>query len=384
MRVNWKRPRGARLAGLAAAAVVGVLAMVFTPLTRVLVEWISGPDWRGMDGAARSAALGQLRLALVQVAAALGAAIALLFTAFNYRLTRRGQVTDRFTKALERLGSDQMYVRIGGVLALEQIVHDAPDQATHAAQVLVAFIRERAPRAAKRGEAGKRGRLTAARRSARNRVATPTRSPELPREPDADVQAALTALTRPTFRAHVESGGSKRIIDLSDLHLTRVRLKGADLSNVDLGGADLTSSGLLEVDLSDSRLWRVNLTHAWLEGANLTRAWAREAELSQAKLKDADLTSARLGSADLTDADLTGACLKDADLRDLALFPDAPHRGETNLTDAILCGADLGSAVVSVEQILLAKLDRHSKLPVEMADDPRIKAFEGSTSADSR
>ncbi|WP_189190926.1 hypothetical protein [Streptomyces albiflavescens] len=50
-------------------------------------------------------------------------------------MSRRGQVTDRFTKALERLGSEARYVRIGGVLALEQIVQGAPEQATHAAQV---------------------------------------------------------------------------------------------------------------------------------------------------------------------------------------------------------------------------------------------------------
>lgn len=116
MKIDWKQVRGVAQAGLSVGAVGGVLAIAFTPAIRTLVEWISGPDWKGMDGAARSAALGQFRLALVQVAAAVGAGIALLFTAFNYRLTRRGQVTDRFTKALERLGSDQMYVRIGGGL----------------------------------------------------------------------------------------------------------------------------------------------------------------------------------------------------------------------------------------------------------------------------
>ncbi|MFF3068858.1 hypothetical protein [Kitasatospora sp. NPDC057936] len=63
-----------------------------------------------------------LRTALVACAAAVGAGV-----------------------ALERLGSDQRYVRIGGVLALEQIVQDAPEQATHAAQVLGHFVRDRAP-----------------------------------------------------------------------------------------------------------------------------------------------------------------------------------------------------------------------------------------------
>ncbi|MGW0747782.1 hypothetical protein ACWD3I_48940, partial [Streptomyces sp. NPDC002817] len=87
-----------------------------------------------------------LRTAAVAFAAALGAGIALLYTARTYRLTRRGQITDRFTKALERLGSPEIYVRIGGILALEQIVQDAPEQAaTDAARVLGHFIRHHAP-----------------------------------------------------------------------------------------------------------------------------------------------------------------------------------------------------------------------------------------------
>lgn len=80
----------------------------------------------GVDGGSAALVTG-LRTALVACAAAIGAGVALVYTIRNYRLTRRGQVTDRFTKALERLGSDQRYLRIGGVLALEQIVQDAPE-----------------------------------------------------------------------------------------------------------------------------------------------------------------------------------------------------------------------------------------------------------------
>ncbi|MEV7076629.1 hypothetical protein [Streptomyces sp. NPDC093990] len=72
-----------------------------------------------------------MRTAVVAFTAALGAGIALLYTARTYRLTRRGQITDRFTEALERLGSPEIYVRIGGILALEQIVQDCPRTSSH-------------------------------------------------------------------------------------------------------------------------------------------------------------------------------------------------------------------------------------------------------------
>ncbi|MFJ2729343.1 pentapeptide repeat-containing protein [Streptomyces collinus] len=181
-----------------------------------------------------------LRTALVACAAAIGAGVALVYTIRNYRLTRRGQVTDRFTKALERLGSDQRYVRIGGVLALEQIVQDAPEQATHAAQVLGHFVRDRAPTSP--GSTNARdGELTATDTS-------------LPTSPEADVQVALTALTRPESRTHVD--------DLERLHLAILHLAGAVLVRADLTGAFLTKTNFIRADLS---------------GADLTSAFLRRA-----------------------------------------------------------------------------------------------------------
>ena len=50
--------------------------------------------------------------------AALGAAVGLAYTARTYRLSREGQLTDRYTKAVEQLGSDKIEVRLGGLYAL--------------------------------------------------------------------------------------------------------------------------------------------------------------------------------------------------------------------------------------------------------------------------
>ncbi|WP_371652785.1 MULTISPECIES: pentapeptide repeat-containing protein [unclassified Streptomyces] len=349
---------------------------MFTPTLRMLVKWISGPDWTTMDGAARSAALGQFRLALVQVAAVLGAGIALLFTAFNYRLTRRGQVTDRFTKALERLGSDQLYVRIGGVLALEQIVQDAPDQATHASQVLVSFIRERAPRAERLSASSAREQRIRTLRATRRRQATVPRDSALLIEPAADVQAALTALTRPSFRANVDAGVRPlRTVNLSGLHLERVNLRGADLKNVDLAEANLSRANLKGADLTDARLWRTDLTRAWLEGVNFTRAWMREAHLCRADLSEAVLADVKLGKADLTEARLSMAVLTNADFMDSHIPEETGQGGLAVLAAANLTGVDLRSAAITVDQILSAKPDRATRLAPDMAAHPQVGAY---------
>ena len=138
----------------AMTALIAAGAVVLFVVLPWLIWWgpyVIGPDPIDKSEAKKGSAalVTGLRTAVVAFTAALGAGIALLYTARTYRLTRRGQITDRFTKALERLGSGEIYVRIGGILALEQIVQDAPEQAaTDAAHVLGHFVRHRAPRTA--------------------------------------------------------------------------------------------------------------------------------------------------------------------------------------------------------------------------------------------
>lgn len=133
------------------------------------------PSWAH---AATETARYDSRVLVISIGGALVVGIGLLYTARNYRLSHRGQVTDRFTQALERLGSDAMYVRIGGIYALEHVMRDSSDHHRDVVEVLVAFIRARAPQC----EAV---------------------SAEYDIPPALDVQAALTALARrPVVRRH--------------------------------------------------------------------------------------------------------------------------------------------------------------------------------------
>ncbi|MFE1926469.1 pentapeptide repeat-containing protein [Streptomyces asoensis] len=304
-----RRAERLRRWGLATVVAFGALALL------VGLPWLiwRGPfllDGKYLDrkalGDGSAALVTGLRTAMVAVAAALGAGIALLYTARTYRLTRRGQITDRFTKALERLGSPEIYIRIGGILALEQIVQDAPGQAaTDAAHVLGHFIRHRAPK---------------------------TRAPDdpatdpLPDEPAADVQAALTALTRPGSRTRVDP---REVLDLHGLHLAGARLRFADLSYANLSKATLTKANLIGARLTDAdlsgatlpnaSLFRTVLTRALLIEATLTDALLLEARLTGANLSRAVLTGATLCWATLSEADLSGATLAEADLENATL-----------------------------------------------------------------
>jgi hypothetical protein len=76
------------------------------------------------------------------------AAGALIFTGRNFglarrtfRLTEQGQVTDRYTRAVEQLGSEKLDVRIGGIYALERVARDSAIDHPTVMEVLTAFIR---------------------------------------------------------------------------------------------------------------------------------------------------------------------------------------------------------------------------------------------------
>ena len=59
-------------------------------------------------------------------------------------LTEQGQVTERYTKAIEQLNADNLGIRIGGVYALERIAADSARDHSTVMEVLTTFIREHA------------------------------------------------------------------------------------------------------------------------------------------------------------------------------------------------------------------------------------------------
>jgi hypothetical protein len=296
--------------GLAVAAVVAVGAVVyvvFWPLS----DLIARHDVGSITGSARGAALQTARDAargrLVALGAGLFAAGALVYTGRNFALSRRtfelteqSQVTDRYTRAIEQLGSDKgIDVRIGGIYALERIARDSPRDHPTIMEVLAAFIREHS--------------------------GDPRRDSE--RQPNStrpDVQAAATVIGRRTVP---DNSGP---VNLEFAILKGVHLNGADLAGANLSAADLTNAYLNDADLTGANLTGANLTDAQLNGANLTGAYLwGEPILTGAILTGANLTDAELPGADLTEANLTNANLTGADL------------GSANLTNASLTGAIL-------------------------------------------
>ena len=226
----------------------------------------------------------------------------------NLRLTREGQITERFTRAIDQLGAaddkgEKPYeIRLGGIYALERIARDSEQDHWPIMEVLTAYVRQHA-----RWSLDSRTTAVASNKTNAVTALAP------------DIQAILTVLRRRTRSFH--QGEPERLIlherDLSGADLTEVNLSGADLNYVNLGGAILRGAILPGTFFQETFLVGADLYRANLEGAVLSQAILRKAILAEAFLKEAYLYEADLQGAyfdrktELFAANLTGARLQD-------------------------------------------------------------------------
>ena len=321
-------PRSVRLLVVGIAATVLVLAVTWA-LFVPLADWLAHHDVGSATGSLHETAVDNARGRLLTLGAGLFAAGALIFTAQNFvlsqrtvelsrrtlEMTQQGQVTDRYTKAIEQLGSDKLDVRIGGVYALERVARDSERDHPTVMEVLTAFIREHSHESW----------------SSWANPASPATRP--------DVQAALTVVGRRDPDRDVRqidlAGACLAGAALDGAHLVGADLQDADLTSARLSNADLTVAYLRKADLHGAFLYAAKLgganliEHVNLQGAYLVGASFIDEVYGGAKLPGANLAYATIVHADLTGADLTGANLSYANLTDSN--PDA-----ANLAGAVL------------------------------------------------
>lgn len=267
----------------------------------------------------------------------------------NVTVIEEGKITDRFSKAVELLGSEKLEIRLGGIYALERIGRDSQKDHWTVIVVLTAFVRENA----KPAPALTRGQIV-------DRDDTfDDKELEKPRE---DIQAIMTVIGR---RKWVMK-------EVQRLNLQGVNLTKCDLRNANLEGAILNEANLTQADLWRANLRRVRLKDAFLIKTLLYYADLRDSDLIGAKLDYAVLSNANLNKACLERASFVGAHLTEASLRGAQLF-------KVDLSNAFLSKADLTGAelyetdldktrFLSLDQLLSAKYGKSPKLPSNLID----------------
>lgn len=123
-----------------------------------LLDWYIDPD----NAAEPSTAKKDLFQALGFIMAGVAGVVGVYFTWRNLRqtqentqktlrLTEQGQITERFTRAIDQLGETddegkpKLEIRLGGIYALERIAKDSPEREySTVMEVLTAYARENA------------------------------------------------------------------------------------------------------------------------------------------------------------------------------------------------------------------------------------------------
>ena len=211
----------------------------------------------------------------------------------NAEAANQKQITERFSKAIEQLGSDKPEVILGGIYTLERIARDSePDQWT-IMEVLTAFVRQNAP-VIKENESQF---LEDQEKFLKLRISIRACLTVIGERKHPDLENKYIDLTEVNI-----SGFNLVKFKLKGFKLTGANLTGANLIETNLIGADLTGADFKGADLKGAYLFRANLT-----GANLTGAYRLEPDC---------ITKVLLTEADLERAILTGAIMPDGSIHD--------------------------------------------------------------------
>ena len=217
---NWRK----ELVGLAGLA--GLVSAV------LLVLWQLG-----------QITLVEQQVTLVQIITALLVLVGLYWTSRrvltaedNVRVAEEGQITERFTRAIQQLGDDEnMAIRLGGIYALERIARDSEKAHGPIMEVLTAYVRE-------------------------NATKTGAYLLKAAKKPTTDIQAILTVIGR---RETTDDNRLKNPLDLTNTQLSGANLGGANLIGADLHNAVLFNAYLRGADLTEVK----NLTEKQVRGA---------------------------------------------------------------------------------------------------------------------
>lgn len=341
---------------LAAAGIVGFLVLLLGPIAHWATDGVNG-----LAGEDKADAINATRQILLTAAGGTAVLIGLAFTARTYYLSRRGQLTDRYTKAIEQLASDKLTERLGGVYGLEHLLRESEQDHVTVVNVLAAFIRDNAPAdPLLPGAAGRKS------------------SPAPPRL-STDIQAAMTVLARRPARPEPDPLDLSRTnlcrVNLANARLSGARLTGAwldlaDLAQADLRGADLSGARLLSARLEGARMTGAHLASADLRQTRLGATQLQNAGLDQALLQYADLFNAQMQGARMAGVQFEGATLTGAQLQGALLIAEIPiYAGGSDgcpLSDEPIEVMRLQAYSLTAEQLAETTFDETTRLPEDL------------------
>ena len=313
--------------GLAVVLLAGVIVVprwLYPPLSAADLHGVLSAQARIQLQQAQSQLANDARSSILQAFGGLLVVAGAVATWRQVHVSREGQITDRFTRAIDQLGSENRDVRIGGIYALGRIAANSPDDRSTVQYVLGAFIRDHASWPAGRPDGPEHPTATVD----EHFPPLGTRAP--------DIHAAVSLLAR---RPPSRDAGTLYLArtDLRGFQYDDARLEETRARHANLARASLRRARLDRADLSDTDLRGADLEGAHLGGAKPRGTYLQEANLRGADLRYADLSDADLRGTDLRDTSLEGTVLTGAHADPSTAWPagvDAARRNELGIIEA--------------------------------------------------
>ncbi|MCK5230757.1 MAG: pentapeptide repeat-containing protein [Desulfobulbaceae bacterium] len=241
------------------------------------------------------------RKTIAQVAGGTALLAGLYFTWSNLITVQQGQITDRFTRAVEQLGAEDTAIRLGGIYALERIARDSRADQGPVIEILTAYVRNNAPQQSNNKNLVK---------DAIKKIQPELHMKAKLRE---DIQAILTVIGRREFQI------DERPLDLRETDLSSANLVAADLRMANFTEANLSFVDFKRANLSNAQFWDTVLYGATLRGANLREAMFGGTELLRVDFRMANLQGALFENVQADEVQFWGASLDGATLSNVDL-----------------------------------------------------------------
>lgn len=299
----------------------------------------------------------QYRATLTQILGGAAVAIGIYFAWKNFitaqenlKTAQEGQITERFTRAVDQLGAvdkdgnPAIEIRLGGIYALERIANESDKDYWPIMEILTAYIRKNSPT-----EYGEET-FTYEYSYAQDRNVE-VKEIKMQNRISLDIHAIVTVIRR---RRNFFNSGESNYLDLRGTNLREADFEGANLQGVNLKCTYLEGANFRKANLQEANLEDANLQEAIFFDANLQDTFLAGVYLRGAFLTDANLQRANLAGADFRKAFLYNTNLQDAYLG-VTDFERA-QLGGANLEGADFIGANLINANgLTVDQLSKAK-----------------------------
>jgi uncharacterized protein YjbI with pentapeptide repeats len=342
------------------------------------------------------------RATLAQIFGGIAVLIGLYFAWQRNNITQEGQITERFTRAVDQLGAidkdgnPAIEIRLGGIYALERIANESETDYWPIMEVLTTYVRKNSPGDTFEIEIDYNSMDIKKFKNRKSELSEIT----------LDIQAILTVIGRRkyTYSSEIEyinlsetNLSRSNLIDAhleeADLRLTNLKeakLHYTNLDGANLEGASLQGASLTETNLHESNLKRVAFQHCTIWEAVLKNADLQGAHLKNAYIYGANCEGANFGAneflkgdlfrgADLEKARLIKLNLKNANLKEVNLKNTAIK--DTNFEGASFEGANLeyaelkGAQNLTVDQLSKCKTLYKAQLDPELEAELRAKGY---------